>query len=162
MPYYYRPKKKTAKTDTSELEKNPRVKVKKKVNLVDKLDKVFSKYIRLRDCMVGGYTRCISCGRVLPFEDMDCGHYHSRIHMSTRYDEDNCNSECKHCNRFSADHLIGYRENLLRKIGDQRMTLLEVKAHQCHKYADFELKAMIDDYTKKVKELSKAKSVNVR
>lgn len=162
MPYYYRPKKRTSKTDTSELEKNPRVKVKKKVNLVDKLDKVFSKYIRLRDCMVGGYTRCISCGRLLPFEDFDCGHYMGRTHMATRYDEDNCNSECKRCNRFGADHLIGYRANLIHKIGEQRVMLLEVKAHQIHKWSDFELEAMITYYSKKVKELAKAKYVNVK
>lgn len=162
MPYYYRPKRKTAKTDTSELEKNPRVKVKKKVNLVDKLDKVFSKYIRLRDCMVGGYTRCISCGRLLPFEQMDCGHYFSRTHMATRYDEDNCNSECRACNRFAADHLIGYRNNLIRKIGEKRVALLEVKAHQSSKLSDFDLQAMITYYTKKVNELSKQREMAVK
>lgn len=65
--------------------------------LVNKLDKVYSKYIRLRDAMPGGMTRCISCGKIKPFDKMDCGHFFSRTHMSTRFDEDNTHSECSFC-----------------------------------------------------------------
>ena len=74
--------------------------------LVNKLDKVFSLYIRKRDAMPygGRYFKCISCGRVLPFEQADCGHFWSRRHMATRFDEDNCNSECSHC--LTPDALI--------------------------------------------------------
>ena len=66
-------------------------------------------------------------------KEADAGYYHSRRHMSTRFDEENVSSECRACNRFSADHLIGYRENLIRKIGTQRFQMLEVKAHQTKK-----------------------------
>ena len=46
--------------------------------------------------------------------------------MATRWDEQNCHSECKFCNRFSADHLIAYQANLIRKIGQGRFDLLQV------------------------------------
>ncbi|WP_417894616.1 recombination protein NinG, partial [Bacillus safensis] len=36
-----------------------------------------------------------------------------------RFDENNCHAECRHCNRFKADHLEGYRVNLIAKIGQQ-------------------------------------------
>ena len=39
--------------------------------------------------------------------------------MSLRFDTRNMNCECRHCNRFSADHLIGYRRNLIKKLGKQ-------------------------------------------
>lgn len=81
------------------------VKVEKQPNLKEKLDKVFSMFIRLRDTMPNGYFRCISCGQIKPFEQADCGHFHSRRHLSTRFDEDNAHAECRACNRFSADHL---------------------------------------------------------
>lgn len=130
-----------------------KVKVTRKTDYVKKLDKVFSEYIRLRDTMPNGYFRCISCGKIKPYPQADCGHFHSRRHMNTRFDEDNCHAECKFCNRFSADHLIGYRENLIRKIGTKRFELLEWKANQIKNWSDFELKQLIKYYTVLVKKL---------
>lgn len=134
------------------------VKVTKRTDYVKKLDRVFSEYIRLRDAM-GGYFRCISCGKIKPYAQADCGHYFSRTKMSTRFDEDNCNAECRSCNRFSADHLDGYRKNLIAKIGQQRFDLLSFKASQVKKWTDFELKSLIDCYTEKVKQLRKEKGL---
>lgn len=157
MPYYYRRKKKKPKDEST-----PTKRVKREVNLVAKLDRVFALYIRLRDAMPGGYFKCISCGQIKPFEQSDCGHFHSRIHMATRFDEQNCHSECKFCNRFSADHLIGYRENLIRKIGQGRFDLLQVKARSSKKWSDFELKLMIQHYHREVVRLSIEKGIKVK
>ena len=63
MPYYIKkPKKKKEKP--LPLFDKAGIKIKKKPDLVAKLDKVFSRYIRLRDCMPNGYFRCISCGQI--------------------------------------------------------------------------------------------------
>ncbi len=72
------------------------MKTKKKPDLKAKLDKVFSEYIRKRDTR-NGVFKCISCGRILPYEQADCGHYINRKHMSTRFDEMNCNAQCRSC-----------------------------------------------------------------
>ena len=151
MPYYIK-KKKTDK---------PKKRQSSQATLVKKLDKVFSQYIRLRDAFSNGTFRCISCGKIKPFDQSDCGHYHSRRHMSTRFDEENCNSECRFCNRFSADHLIGYRENLIKKIGTQRFQMLEVKAHQTKKWSCFELEQLIKYYSVLVKKLSDEKGIRI-
>lgn len=148
MPYYI---KKTKKTSTG----------RKKTNLVAKLDKVFSLYIRLRDSMPNGYFKCISCGQIKRFDQADCGHFYSRTHMATRFDEDNAHSECSFCNRFCADHLIGYQTNLIKKIGMSRFELLRVKSHSVKKWSDFELEAMIKHYTLEVKRLSSEKCLKV-
>ena len=151
MPYYIK-KKRSDK---------PKKRQASQATLVKKLDKVFSQYIRLRDAFPNGTFRCISCGRIKPFEQADAGHYHSRRHMSTRFDELNVSSECRACNRFSADHLIGYRENLIKKIGIQRFQLLEVKAHSTKKWSCFELEQLIKYYTILVKKLSDEKGIKV-
>lgn len=129
--------------------------------LVTRLDTVFSKYIRLRDTMSGGVFRCISCGKIKPVAQADAGHYHSRRHMGTRFDEDNCHAECRYCNRFSADHIIGYRENLIKKIGGQRFALLEVKARQSCKYSHFEIEQLIKYYRSQVVDLQKEKGIKL-
>jgi hypothetical protein len=79
--------------------------------------------------------------------------------MATRFDEDNCHAECRGCNRFSADHLIGYRENLIQKIGEQRFELLSWKAHQTKKWSDFELQELIKYYKALVDKLKKEKGL---
>ena len=148
MPYYIKRKRSEKKSPSLSA-------------LVERLDKVFSKYIRLRDAMPSGLFRCISCGKIKPIGQADCGHFHSRTHMSTRFDEDNCHAECRYCNRFSADHLIGYRENLIRKIGEQRFLLLEVKAHETRKWSHFELEQLVKYYKALVEKLQKEKGIKL-
>lgn len=133
--------------------------VKKKPDLKAKLDKEFSLFIRLRDCMPNGYFKCISCGQLKPFEQADCGHYHSRRHIATRFDEDNAHAECRACNRFSADHLIGYEKNLIAKIGQQKFEMLKVKAAGTSKMSDFEYEQLIKYYKALNKKLRKEKGI---
>lgn len=149
---YYIKKKKSDK---------PKKRQPSQTTLVKKLDKVFSQYIRLRDAFPNGMFRCVSCGQIKPFEQADAGHYHSRRHMSTRFDEENVSSECRFCNRFSADHLIGYRENLIKKIGMQRFQMLEVRAHGTKKWSCFELEQLIKYYSVLVKKLSEEKGIKL-
>ena len=154
MPYYM--KRKKATPDKPKKKASPSLST-----LVDRLDTVFSRYIRLRDAMPSGMFRCISCGKIKPIEQADCGHFHSRTHMSTRFDEDNCHAECRYCNRFSADHIIGYRENLIKKIGEQRFMLLDIKAHETKKWSHFELEQLAKYYRALVQKLQKEKGIRL-
>jgi len=149
FPYY----KKKKKSDTPK---------RKKRDLIKKLDRVFALYIRLRDVMPGGYGRCISCGRIKPFSELDCGHFHGRMHMSTRFDEDNAHAECHFCNRMSSDHLIKYQENLIRKIGIARFDMLKLRAASTTHWLDFELEEKIEHYKKEVIRLSYEKGISVK
>lgn len=157
--YYFNRKPKVAQTAEKGGKKRN---YKSKPNLVKKLDRLFSLYIRLRDAMPNGYVRCISCGKIKTFDDVDCGHFYSRTHMSTRFDEDNCNAECKFCNRFSADHLIAYQTNLIRKIGISRFEKLGLKAKSTCHWLDSELEDRIKYYSQKVNELSREKAIRVK
>ena len=91
---------------------------------IDKLDKVFSLYIRMRDSKPFKFAafRCISCGEVKPFSMMDCGHYISRNCFPLRWNSSNASGECSMCNRFHSDHLIGYRKNLILKLGQEAIS----------------------------------------
>ena len=154
LQYWKKRKKKEPKTIYGQ-----EVPKKRKPDLVKKLDRIFSQYIRLRDVMPNGYGRCISCGKIKHYKDLDAGHFFGRTHMSTRFDEDNVSAECRFCNRMSADHLIAYQTNLIRKIGMARFEMLGVKAHQSKKWSDFELEALIKHYTAEVARLKKERDV---
>ena len=156
---YYLRKKKKKKEDPLPLFDSKGVKVKRKPDLKARADKEFSLFIRLRDCMPNGFFRCISCGQIKPFGQADCGHFHSRRHMSVRYDEDNAHAECRSCNRFKADHLIGYERNLIAKIGRMRFDKLAWKAAQPMKWTDRELEELAAYYKERNKELRKEKGL---
>ena len=132
-----------------------------KPDLVKKLDKVFALYIRLRDCMPNGFGKCISCGKIKPYRELDCGHFFGRMNMATRFDEDNCSAECQGCNRASSDHLIYYQENLIKKIGVARFSTLRERAHSVKKWENDELERMIRYYTNEVRRLSQEKGITV-
>lgn len=134
--------------------------LKRKSNsLMNKLDTVFSEFIRLRDSRDDGTFVCISCGRLLPYEQADCGHYINRKHMSTRFSEKNCNAQCRSCNRFDEGNIQGYRRGLVAKYGEQAVLMLEASKNRINKIAEFEYQAMIDHYRKEVKRLKKEKGI---
>lgn len=133
----------------------------RKADPIKKLDRIFSLYIRLRDVMPNGYGKCIACGRIKPFHELDCGHFFGRTNMATRFDEDNCHAECRFCNRMKSDHLVYYQENLIKKIGVSRFDTLRLRASSSKHWMDFELQELIKKYTIEVKRLSSAKNVEV-
>lgn len=135
--------------------------VKKKPDLKAKLDKVFSLYIRLRDSKSFGYKffKCISCGEIKPFEQADNGHYINRQHMNTRFDEMNCNAQCRHCNRFMEGNIQNYRKGLVAKYGEQRVILLEAKQGITRKFSDFEYEQLIKYYKALNNKLRKEKGI---
>lgn len=145
MPYFIKRKPKK-KDKPLPLFDKAGVKIKKKPDLKAKLDKEFSLFIRLRDCMPNGYFRCISCGEIKPFDQADCGHYINRQHMSTRFDEMNSNAQCRKCNRFMEGNIQGYRNGLIAKYGEQNVLILETKKSKMRKYSDFEYEQLIKYY----------------
>ena len=122
-----------------------------------KAQKIFNKYIRLRDAK-DNYFVCISCGQSKPLTQMQAGHYYAvKGYDSLRYNENNVNGECAGCNCFDQSHLIGYTINLEKKIGKDALQDLHDQAMEYKKgffkWDRFELENIIVTYTAKIKEL---------
>lgn len=132
-------------------------------SLKNKLDAVFSRYIRLRD-MIPGTTvfRCISCGMIKPITVADCGHYINRKHMSTRFSEINCNAQCRSCNRFDEGNMPGYRKGLIKKYGEQRVVLLEAQKNETRQYTAFEYEALIAHYKGEIARILKERNLTIK
>lgn len=130
--------------------------------LKEKLDRIFSQYIRLRDRLPGNVFQCISCGKIKPMAQADCGHYINRQHMATRFSEVNCNAQCRSCNRFQEGNMSGYRMGLVRKHGDTKVKILEMQKNEVRKYSEFEYLALIGHYQKEVKRLLKEQNIDIK
>lgn len=130
--------------------------------LIKELDKWFSYYVRLKNSDKNGYCRCISCGKIFFWKDIQNGHYMSRRYMSTRFAEDNCRPQCVACNIFNQGNIQMYRRALVRSIGEQRVDLIEVRARlESRNWSLFELKQMIAYYKKEVDGLLLEKSLSL-
>lgn len=128
--------------------------------LRDKLDRVFSIYIRLRDSDDKGYCRCISCGDIVYWKNIQNGHYVNRGHMGTRFCERNCNAQCVKCNMFDEGNNIGYTKGLINKYGVKVLSELEIKKFSITKLTAFEYQILIDHYNNEIKRLKREKNIN--
>ena len=116
--------------------------------LTAKAQKVFNAWVRKRDSQ-DGYFTCISCGKTLPVEQMNAGHYVSQKGSSAlRFDEDNVHGECIADNGFNEFHLIPYRYNLIDKIGERRVLELESQFRLVKRWSRTELNDIISKYGK--------------
>jgi hypothetical protein len=116
--------------------------------LTAKAQQVFNRYIRTRDSQ-DGYFTCIACGQVKSQDVMDAGHYVPvKGSSALRFDEYNVNGECKKCNGFDGFHLIGYRKNLIQKIGQEMVDWLENNQRTIKKWTRSELNEIIEKYSK--------------
>lgn len=133
-----------------------------KPKLIKELDAWFSRYIRLKYSDSRGYCRCISCGKVYFWKEIQNGHYMSRRYMSTRFSEDNCRPQGVECNIFNQGAIQMYRRALIKEIGEQRVDLIELRARQENKnWSLFELKQLIEYYKKEVEKLLDEKNLTL-
>jgi 5-methylcytosine-specific restriction endonuclease McrA len=122
----------------------------KRKNLIKKLDAVFSKYIRLRDADTEGYCRCSTCGEVHHWTKIQAGHFISRKHYATRWNEENVHAQCVACNVFR----YGEQYKFSLYLGDKLSKELLEKSRLIAKFTDIEIKEMIDDYNDRIKQFS--------
>lgn len=110
--------------------------------LLKQAQKVFNTWIRkVRD----KDEPCISCGKA--HEDYDSGHYVPQGSSSfLRFHGWNVNKEGKGCNSFDKFHLIGYRKNLIKKIGEENVEWLENNRHRVKRWSRVELEQIILRY----------------
>lgn len=107
----------------------------------------FNLWIRRRDTLDGTYFKCISCGSLQKIESADCGHYMPSTYSELKFNELNCHAECKQCNQGDINHLLGYRVNLIQKIGvDKVLWLEETPLGKEHKWTREELNDIIQKY----------------
>ena len=118
-------------------------------HLVKKLDTVFSQYIRRRYA-TNDIAECVTCGKRDHWKKMDAGHFMSRKHYSTRWDEDNVQVQCKSCNLYNQGEQYKYSIFL----GDQKSEELYMKSKQTVKISNFELEELIEIYQQKLAALA--------
>lgn len=101
-----------------------KVKQEKLSTITNRLDKLTSQIVRLRD------GRCVTCGSK---ENQQCGHFISRVFVNIRWDLRNCNCQCSACNRTHELDTVPYALWMQVTYGESILEELSKKAHSDHK-----------------------------
>ena len=113
--------------------------------LIAKLDKVFSEYIRRKDAK-NDIATCVTCGKKDHWKKLQAGHFMSRKHYATRWDEENVEVQCQACNVFR----YGEQYLFAKHLGVKKADMLLYKSREMIKFSDYELQEMIDVYKHKI------------
>ena len=121
--------------------------------LKNKLDKVFSEYVRRRFADSRGFAICVSCGKVSHWKSLHAGHFVSRVRLATRWDIENVNPQDPRCNIFLAGNAVGYARWLENRYGPSIFAALDERSRKSVKFSRSDLSAMIELYRSKLREL---------
>lgn len=126
----------------------------KRKTLVKTLDDIFSQYIRLKNANKQGYCTCVTCGKEGYWEKdgIHAGHFMSRKHFATRWDEKNVYPQCHYCNTYQYGEQYKYSLFLGSNLSEELLS----KSHTVVKYTDIEIMEMINMYKKIVITLKSA------
>ena len=112
-------------------------------SLVIKLDTIFSRYIRQKDA-VNGIAICVTCGKKDEWKKLQNGHFMSRRHYSTRWDENNVGVQCYGCNITNQGQQYLFSQYLGNNLSEEMV----IKSKQIVKFADVDLIDLINHYQK--------------
>jgi len=121
--------------------------------LIEKLDTVFSVYIRKRDA-INNIAECFTCGKQDNYKKLQCGHFQSRKHYATRWDEINCQVQCSGCNVFRYGEQFKFSLNLDARYGIGTAEQLYLKSKQTLKLDNNDLEMLINKYIELTNELN--------
>ena len=128
--------------------------------LKKELDKWFSLYIRLRNATDEGLVQCFTCSKVSHYKSgMQNGHFQSRKHLATRWDEENCQNQCVGCNMFKAGEQYKFSVALDSKYGEGKAEELEFLARTIMKVSRIDYEEKISYYKDLVEKLKKEKGI---
>jgi hypothetical protein len=126
-------------------------KLKSRADHLREAQAVFNEWIRLRDAALP----CVSCGRFHEGQ-WHAGHYRTvGANPELRFNPDNVHKQCAPCNNHKSGDIVNYRINLVRRIGLERVEILE-GPHKAQRYTIEDLKTMKADYRALIRELKGA------
>lgn len=114
--------------------------------LVKKLDREFSRYVRLRHADSNGMVECVTCGKALHWKEAHASHFVSRRHMATRWHELNVNVCCCRCNLYESGALDEYSRWIIQEFGMSTFEDLLALKRTTKKWTRPELEELIIRY----------------
>lgn len=135
----------------------PKRKQKTIAGLVEDAATILQRIVRMKAADESGYCKCVTCGKVGHWKEMDGGHYISRTYTQHKLLEENINPQCKGCNRFGHKCHDDYARFMRDTYGQEFVDRLSETKRQTKKYSRPEIMDIIAELKAQEKELLKSK-----
>lgn len=107
------------------------------LELSDQLDDEVRRIIRGRD------RWCVTCGTT---KQLEVSHFFSRRHQHIRFDLQNCNAQCRTCNRLHNRNRTPYEKFFKLRYGQKVIDQLDVRRRDMRKVTVDELRELLTAY----------------
>jgi len=114
--------------------------------------KIFSEYIRLKECIettgTPDFGICCSCGQTVEYKNLQAGHFISGRTNSVLFDECLVHIQCVQCNIYKHGNYIEYEFYMINRYGKKQVEQFKILKNIKKSLKVFELIA-IEQYYKK-------------
>lgn len=118
---------------------------------------LFSKYIRLRDCLkttgCTSFGLCVTCQKRYHFKLLQAGHFIPGRHNNNLFSEKGVHAQCYNCNCNLKSNPLVYRRKIIEMYGEGYDEVLEQEDKITKKYTIQDLEELKIELKKKIKEL---------
>ena len=111
-------------------------------SLIKEADRVFSIHVRRRG-ETFGYNHCYTCGRYLPFEELQAGHYIPRRYIGVRWHPLNVWPQCNTCNVEKSGNIEVYKRKLTSQFSELAVEALWDLARSGDSLTEVDIKELI-------------------
>lgn len=119
-----------------------------------KVWKVFSEYIRKRDCLettgLIDAGRCITCGQVKPMALLQAGHLIVGRHNANLFSERGTHAQCYNCNINLKGNTLEYRRKIIELYGEGADEELEAENKRDKKFTVENLEELMGSLKEKI------------
>jgi len=121
----------------------------------DAADRAFSDFIRERDNF-----ECQRCNRVFPEgqrQGLDCSHFYSRRHQSTRFLSTNAAAHCRGCHQFLTGNPLSFSDWIRDFLGDEECESLRIRHNKTQKRTKGEKKEIAQHWRSQLKYMQRCR-----
>jgi hypothetical protein len=128
------------------LKLKPKVRKISRPGLVRKADAAFSRFVRISHADANGFVRCVTCGKAMPWQESQAGHWIKRGHAAVRFDPRNVYPQCPADNYFKDGLQDEMALHILRTHGPDTVEDLMRLKHTTRRWTVAELRELIEKY----------------
>ncbi len=119
---------------------------------------LFSKYIRVRDCLkttgCASFGLCVTCGKRYHFKLLQAGHFIPGRHNANLFSERGTHAQCYNCNINLRGNTLEYRRKIIQMYGEGADLQLEEEDRQIKQYSVLDLEELMVNLKEQIKEVS--------
>ncbi len=120
-------------------------------SLVNQAAELMQRLVRIKAADDNGLCRCVTCGKVDHWKDMDGGHFIKRTYTAHKLLEENIHPQCRRCNRFMDGEGAAYTLYMIDMYGREFVDRLEQTKREPVKYRRVEIVEIIAELKQRVK-----------